>query len=277
MLRYYHKLLRHCFLPPYAHFDVDARRLSFCAGDYPAVKAHIQLLHGAIEAEQPVSGQQLTGRNLQKAHGMLDAGYLHISLIEVQPTKLYVADRDAVDAVVVHARVLASFNNTEYRAHVGFVKQSDGTWAAEKNAKRCECVTGSELNTVWCAHMACVFVALARVLANTHLPFEEFVRAFPDDILLVQAQAVRLILALTFDEGHTGNGKYRTTTNRGGRAELQVGTIKGDVEKYLADGTAALLAREHLSVLRRHRQLMRTIDVTTSPLNDGIVAFYADE
>ena len=76
----------------------------------------------------------------------------------------------------------------------------------------------------WLAYSLRWRVALARVLANTHLPFEEFVRAFPGDILLVQAQAVRLILALTFDEGPTGNDKYRATTNRGGRAELQVGT-----------------------------------------------------
>ena len=37
------------------------------------------------------------------------------------------------------------------------------------------------------------------------------------------------------------------------------------------------MAKEHLAVLSRHHELVPTVDVTDSNLNDGIVAFYADE
>ena len=71
--------------------------------------------------------------------------------------------------------------------------------------------------------------------------------------------------------------KYRTSINRRGRGQLTVASIQRDVEEYLEDVGDALLAKEHLAVLSRHHELVPTVDVTDSNLNDGIVAFYADE
>jgi hypothetical protein len=73
-------------------------------------------------------------------------------------------DDKEVRCIVVRASVLASMNATHYVTRILFTENElTGQWEATKQMKNRQCVSGSELEKLWCTHVAGVFAALAKL------------------------------------------------------------------------------------------------------------------
>ena len=199
MNQFYHKLLRHAFLPEHARFNNKAKQLSFCDADYVAIQKLLALIAPAVSAEQDASADKLSAKNSERAVELVDAGYIHMSFFRFQDTTLYTDDvPEGVRCIVVRGSVIASMNSTHYAVRILFTQNTHGQWEATKQLKNCQCVSGSELEKLWCTHMAGAFVALAKLVRNRKRPLERVKATWPEDIVLLQAQPVRLSLVVGF-------------------------------------------------------------------------------
>ena len=198
--QFYHKLLRHAFLPEQVRFNNQARMLSFCNADYATIQVLLALIAPAISAEQATVADKLSVKNCERAVDLVDAGYIHLSFFRFQDTMLFTTDNTddkGVRCIVVRASVIASMNSTHYVTRILFTQnESTGQWEATKQMKNCQCVSGSELEKLWCTHMAGVFVALAKLVRNRVRSLGGLEKTWPDDIVLLQAQPVRLSLVV---------------------------------------------------------------------------------
>jgi len=115
-----------------------------------------------------------------------------------QDTMLYSDDsEEGVRCIVVRASVIASMNSTHYVTRIVFTENMQtGRWEATKQMKNCQCVSGSELERLWCTHMAGVFVALAKLVRNRNRSLDGLKTTWPEDIVLLQSQPVRLSLVV---------------------------------------------------------------------------------
>lgn len=203
--QFYNKLIRHAFMPELARFDNTAKLLSFCEADYAAVQKLLALIGPAVAAEQQASGDKLSASNSARAEDLVAAGYIHLSFFRFQDTTLFTEEEQddgevctvAVRCIIVRASVVASMNSTHYVTRILFT-QAAGTakWRATQDLKNCQCVSGSELQHLWCTHMAGVFIALAKLVRNCNRSLTGLKRQWPEDIVLIQAQAVRLSLVV---------------------------------------------------------------------------------
>ena len=149
-----------------------------------------------------------------------------------------------------------------------------------------------------------VFIALAKLVRNGKRSLEGLMSQWPEDIVLIQAQAVRLSLCVgpqayagplvsdLSDDDSTDSDEEEGETSAddrhvvGGAAlgagplshtrrayRRKVGFVKqltkklidADRAKYCNDGLTALMMRSHIGVLRRAREC--SIDPTDSRLN----------
>ena len=196
--QFYHKLVRHAFLPELLRFNNQARMLTFCDADYAGIQALLALIARGIRDEQAAAADKLSVKNSQRAVELVDAGYIHLSFFRFQDTMLYSDDsEEGVRCIVVRASVIASMNSTHYVTRILFTENMEtGRWEATKQMKNCQCVSGSELEKLWCTHMAGVFVALAKLVRNRNRSLDGLKTTWPEDIVLLQSQPVRLSLVV---------------------------------------------------------------------------------
>lgn len=155
--QFYNKLLRHAFLPELTGFDNTAKLRSFCAADYAAIQRMLVIIKPAVTAEQNAAGDKLSATNTARADDLVTAGYIHLSFFRFQDTTLFTetGPPNGVRCIIVRASVIASCNSCHYVCRILFT-QTAGTneWHATKELKNCQCVSGSELEALWCTHMA---------------------------------------------------------------------------------------------------------------------------
>ena len=265
--QFYSKLLRHCFLPTHTRYDVTKPKLRFSEQDYGAVQKLVQLVANAIEVSHESAAGKLSEKNRARSLGLVKAGYVHLSFFSFQDTVMYSdEDPEGQRVVVVDATVVASQNSQEYAVRIGFMCDADSQWVPCKALKKCECISGSELEHMWCTHMASVIAALVSIVASISKPLVDLMEMWPEDIVLMQAQPVRLKSIFSVPPfGSPMKEKRRKTTVR---TKLDKATNDVDLEDSLQTGLTSLLCRRHLGVLRRFRRL--DIDPTDSVLNGNM-------
>ena len=138
-----------------------------------------------------------------------------------------------------------------------------------------------------------VFIALAKLVRNGKRSLEGLMSQWPEDIVLIQAHAVRLSLCVgpqayagplvsdladddstdsdeeegetSADDRHVAGGALGYRRKVGFVKHLTKKLIDAGRAKYCNDGLTALMMRSHIGVLRRAREC--SIDPTDSRLN----------
>lgn len=303
---YYHKLLKRAFLPHQQSFDNNQPELRLSKQNLPKIRQLMQLMAPSIKKEVASLDGRLSERNQTKARGYVDTGFYHWSFFSFMKTTFDDGNRPDQDVIIVRCGCIASYQSVQYSVRVAVAPVGvGGKWEDVPTLKYCQCVTGSELNTSYCAHMAGCWIALDKIRRNIGRTFEELTgpSIWPEDILLMQAQPIRLAHVMrlcasdaqgeaddalsgesaddeaTADEcGGVANAavkrSYNMSFSRSGAKTLTKQATDEELERYVAAGHTHLLRRDYMRTAIFYET--SGIDPTDHWLNTDVNEFFID-
>lgn len=309
---YYHKLMKRAFLPYQQSFDNSQPDLQLSERNLPKIRQLMQCMSPSIEEEVATFDGKLSEHNQTKAHGYFDAGFYHWSFFTFMETTFDDGSRPDQDVIIVRCGSIASYQCAQYSVRVAVAPVGvDGKWEAVPTLKYCQCVTGSELNTSYCAHMAGCWIALDKIRRNIGRTFEALTgpSIWPEDILLMQAQPIRLAHVMRLgalnaqnegddelngenaDDEATADDEvddpqpgvvanaavkrsYNMSFSRGGPKSLTKQETDEELGRYIAAGHTDLLRRDYMRTAIFHET--SGIDPTDHWLNTEVNEFFVD-